>query len=813
MPLKPGQTLLHYRIVEKIGEGGMGVVWRAEDERLKRNVAIKVLPEAMAADPARLELFQREAETIASLDHPNIVTIHSVEEVDGVHFLVMGLVEGRTLDQIVPEGGLDGPTYFRVAVSLVDALAAAHDRGVIHRDVKPTNIMINREGRVRVLDFGLAKLGPSASPGDDMTRTVITDASVVGTIPYMSPEQLEAKPVDSRADIFSLGAVLYEMATGHRPFGGDSAIQVMTSIMRDDPQAILESRTDLPPRLSEVVHQCLEKAPDARFQTAKDVRDELRSLKRESTASGPARPASGPTREPKPGRTPRRWLIAALVAVVALIVGAWWLSQRDTPRPAAPVAGGAALGANEIPRIAVLPLTNLSGDPGKEYFADGMTEALITDLAKIGGLQVISRSSVMRYKEAGTPLQEIADELNVDYVIEGSVIPAGEQVRITAQLIHVASDTNLWAENYDERLEDILSVQGRVALAVAQQVQVQLSPRETERLAGGGTVDARAYPLYLQGRFNQNRRTKEGFESSLELFEEALRIDPEFAMAHAGKADSLTLLGEYLYLPPEQAFPAAKKAALRALELDDTLGEAHAALGETLHYYDWDLAEAKEQFQKAVELSPGYARAHQWYAEVLINMGRVDESMVHAQKAVELDPHSPIVRYEIALNYHFSRRYDLALEQGLRDLERDPDFWVHRWGIAYIYSHLERHDEAIEAGREAVRMSGESPFSLCALGWILARAGEVEEARQIDAELEAREQLGIFTPFRRSTIHIGLGDFDRAFELLEEAVEIRDPQAVLVNVWPVFDPIRDDPRLDALMRRMGLEDWIQDGGR
>jgi TolB-like protein/Tfp pilus assembly protein PilF len=808
VPLKPGQTLLHYRIVEKIGEGGMGQVWRAEDERLKRNVAIKFLPEAMAADPARLELFQREAETIASLDHPNIVTIHSVEEVDGVHFLVMGLVEGRTLDEVVPEGGLDGPTFFKLAIPIVDALAAAHDRGVIHRDVKPTNIMINREGRVRVLDFGLAKLGPAAGPGDDMTRTVTTNTSVVGTVPYMSPEQLEAKPVDPRSDIFSLGAVLYEMATGRRPFDGDSSIQVVTAIMRDEPQSILESRSDLPERLTQVVQQCLQKTPDARLQTAMEVREELRSLKRESTVSGPARPTAGTTRGPKSGGARRRWLIPAALAVVVLATGGWWLSQRGAARPSARVSAPVATGSTQVPRIAVLPLTNLSGDPGKEYFADGMTEALITDLAKIGGLQVISRSSVMRYKQAGKPLQEIADELGVDYLIEGSVIPAGEQVRITAQLIHVASDTNLWAENYDERLEDILSVQGRVALAVAQQVQVQLSPRETERLAGGGTVDARAYPLYLQGRFNWNRRTKEGFERSLELFEEALRIDPDFAMAHAGKADALTLLGEYSYLPPDQTFPAAKKAALRALELDDTLGEAHAALGETLHYHDWDLAGAEEQFKMAIELSPGYATAHQWYAEVLTNMGRFEESLVHAEKAVELDPHSPIVRYEITMNYHFSRRYNLTLEQALRDIERDPEFWVHHWGLASIYSHLERHDEAIEAGRKAVRMSSESPFALCALGWILARAGEVEEARQVDAELEAREQLGIFTPFRRSTIHIGLGDFDRAFELLEEAVEIRDPQTVLVSVWPVFDPLRDDPRLDALMRRMGLGDWI-----
>ena len=797
MPLKPGQTLLHYRIVEKIGEGGMGEVWRAEDERLKRNVAIKVLPEAMAADPARLELFQREAETIASLDHPNIVTIHSVEEVDGVHFLVMGLVEGRTLDQIVPEGGLDAPTYFRLAIPLVDALSAAHDRGVTHRDVKPANIMINREGRVRVLDFGLAKLGPAAGPGDDMARTVTNDTSIVGTVPYMSPEQLEAKPVDPRSDIFSLGAVLYEMATGRRPFEGDSSIQVVTSIMRDDPQPILESRTDLPQRLSLVVHQCLEKTPDARFQTAREVREELRLLKRE------------PTREPDRGGMRRPWLIPIVVAAVVLFAGAWWVSRRNEPVSNAPVAAGGVPGTHEIPRIAVLPLTNLSGDPGKEYFADGMTEALITDLAKIGGLQVISRSSVMRYKQADQPLREIAEELGVDYLIEGSVIPAGEQVRITAQLIHAASDTNVWAESYDERLEDILSVQGRVALAVAQQVQVQLSPREAARLAGGGTVDARAYPLYLEGRFNWNRRTKEGFERSLELFQDALRIDPSFARGHAGLADAYVLLGEYSNLPPEEAFPAARQAALRALELDDTLGEAHAALGETAHYHDWDLAASEEQFKKAIELSPGYATAHQWYAELLTNMGRFEESLVHAEKAVELDPHSPIMRYEISLNYHFSRRYERALEQALRDVERDPDFWVHHWGLAALYSQLGRHEEAIEAARSAARMSGDSPWSLCTLGWVLARAGLTEEARQVDAELERRAELEFITPFRRSTIHIGLGDFDRAFELLEEAVEVRDPQVALVTVWPAFDPIRDDPRLDALMRRMGLGDWIQ----
>ena len=428
-------------------------------------------------------------------------------------------------------------------------------------------------------------------------------------------------------------------------------------------------------------------------------------------------------------------MLPVVVMVPLLIAGAWWLANRNTPPPGAPAA---AATPTAIPRIAVLPLANLSGDATKEYFADGMTEALITDLAKIGGLQVISRGSVMRYKRTDKSPQEIADELGVDYLIEGSVIPAGEQVRITAQLIHAETDTNLWAENYDERLEDILSVQGRVALAVAQQVQVQLSPREEERLAGGGTVDPRAYPLYLQGRFEWNRRTKDGFERSLELYEEALRIDPDFAMALAGLADAYNLLGEYSYLPPDEAYPPAKQAALKALELDDTLGEAHAALGETMHYFDWDLAASEVQFKKAIELSPGYATAHQWYAELLTNMARFEESLVHAEKAVELDPHSPIMHYEISLNYHFSERYELALEQALRDVERDPDFWVHHWGLAALYSHLGRHEEAIESGRNAVRMSGDSPWSLCALGWILARAGQVDEARRIDAELERR---------------------------------------------------------------------------
>jgi TolB-like protein/Tfp pilus assembly protein PilF len=494
--------------------------------------------------------------------------------------------------------------------------------------------------------------------------------------------------------------------------------------------------------------------------------------------------------------------------IVAVVVGGWWWSHRH-PTAGAPAA--TAVAPPEIPRIAVLPLANLSGDPTKEYFADGMTEALITDLAKIGGLQVISRSSVMRYKESGNTLSEIADDLDVDYLIEGSVIPTDDQVRVTVQLIHAGSDTNLWAESYDEPLRDILQVQGRVALAVARQVRVQLSPREEERLAGGGTVDPRAYPLYLEGRFHWNRRTLEGFERSLELYDEALRIDPDFAMAHAGKADAYNLLGEYNHVRPEEAFPAAKEAALRALELDDTLGAAHAALGETLHYHDWDLAASEEQFRKAIELTPGYATAHQWLAELLTNMARFDESMVHARRAVELDPHSPIVKYEIALNYHFSRRYDEALEAALAAIEEDPDFWVHRWGLAAVLSQLGRDDEAIETAIDAVEMSGESPWSLCTLGWTLARAGRPEEALEIDEKLEQMARERFVTPFRRATIHVGLGNYDRAFELLAEAVEVRDPQVVLINVWPAFDPLRDDPRLEALMRRMGIEAWIQTG--
>ncbi len=828
-----GRMLNHYEVGESLGKGGMGEVYLARDTRLNRKVALKILDPGTAGDPSRKARFEREARAIAALNHPNIVTVYSVEEAEGTHFIAMEMIEGTTLTKLIARSGIDLDRLFEIGIALADALAAAHGQGITHRDLKPDNVMVTGEGRVKVLDFGLAKLVQEESGGDIAqlpTRELTQSGLLVGTVPYMSPEQIEGKPLDGRSDIFSLGIILYQMATGERPFRGDSGPALMSAILKDTPTPVTESRADLPRHLARVIQRCLEKDPEERYQSARGVRYELRNLAREveSGDSEPAIVAPGPggaKRRPRGKERARTHPLVAITAIIAaMVVAIVFLSRggertgepggsRSTgsvpadvaPAPARPpgAPGVLSAGATTRPGIAVLPLANISGDPAQEFFADGMTEALITGLAKIGGLRVISRGSVMRYKGTDTPMKEIARQLGVAYLLEGSVLRVGDRVRITAQLIAADQDSHLWAENYEDNLEDILSVQGRVAREVAGQVKVKLSPADENRLAGAGPVNAEAYQLYLRGRNVIDERTGKSLRRGLEYFEQAIAVDPKMALAWAGKAAALALLGEYAAIPSIEAFPLAKEAALRALELDDTLAEAHTALGEIHHYGDWNREAAAASFRRAIELTPSFATAHQWYAEVLTGMLREEEARREIGIARELDPHSKIIRAaEILYPTYSMRRFDEAIEKSRRMIEQEPDAWLGYWTLGLSLQGNGRYEEAVRALERAVELSDRHPFPLSNVAGAQARLGNERQAREILNELLMRASSEYIHRTDIAVVYTALGDHDSAFRELEEGIRLRDHNLMTLHVTPFFDDLKTDPRYEKILAKV-----------
>ena len=601
-----GRTLSHYRITAAIGVGGMGEVYRATDTRLGREVALKVLPADMAASPERLERFRREAKALAALDHPGMVTVHSVEEADGVHFLTMQLVEGESLDRVIPEGGLPPERIMTMGTALADALAAAHGKGIVHRDLKPANVMLTKDGRVKVLDLGLAKvagLGSGAQVDSELSTEMRTREGVVmGTVPYMSPEQVSGRPVDHRTDIFSLGVVLYEMASGRRPFAGGSTVELGSAILRDTPPALTTLRSGLPEELTRIVTRCLEKDPVARFQSMRDVHGALLAL---SAGRSGLQPASGHA----PG--PRSHAFIAGGVAILLGVAGYLVARSGVMRPAS--RGREATSESRVIRsIAVLPLDNYSGDPSQEYFAEGMTDELTADLASISQLRVISRGSAMQFKGAHRPpTPEIARALDVDAVVEGSVLRAGDKVRITAQLIDARADRHLWAKSFERNSRDVLALQAELASTIAREIHVQLTPAEQSRLASAPSVNPEAYDAYLKGRYFFNRPSDENLQKAIARFEEAIALNPSFAPALSGLSDAYLWAGyNEGFLTASEARPKARAAAETAIQLDDKSAEAHTSLAVFKLFYEYDWAGCESEFRRAFALNPNYAFAH-----------------------------------------------------------------------------------------------------------------------------------------------------------------------------------------------------------
>ncbi len=798
MSLKVNTRLGPYEIIAPIGAGGMGEVYRAKDTRLDREVAVKVLSERLANNPEALARFEREAKSVAALSHPNILAIHDVGHENGIDFVVTELLEGETLRERLRRSAVPWRKAVEYGIAVADGMAAAHAKGIIHRDIKPENIFLTKDGVVKILDFGLARVAPDANMpaellADTPTMTLDTrPGTVLGTVNYMSPEQISGRATDARTDIFSFGCVLYELISGRRAFGGGSVAEITTALLRDEPTTLSESGQVVPVELDRVIVRCHEKKPELRIQSARDLSFALRDLLSDSGSSKPSVAQHGLRSRTMFGVQLAVGAVAIVALLLALNVGGW----RKPP------ISGPQVGA--ITSLAVLPLENVSRDPEQEYFVDGMTEALILDLAKIGSIKVISRTSVMRYKATTKSLPEIARELNVDAVVEGSVLRVGDRVRITAQLIHAATDEHLWAESYDRDLRDVLRLQSEVARTIAQQIKVTLTPQEQARMVESRPTNPAAHEAYLKGRFYWNKRTSDDLQKAVEYFEQAIALDPDWPLGYAGLADAYLVMPFWAPVRPSEAMPKAKAAAARALQMDETLAEAHASLGGIAADYDWDWPTAEREFERAIALSPNYATAHQWYAEYLRTMGRHGDAIRELTKAQELDPLSLIIGVQVGAVHYVAGDFEQAEARLRKTLELGPEFAFAHQMLAKTLFLQGRFSEAITEARETVRFSNNDPFYAAYLSYMCAKGGQPEEARKILDELSARSTEEYVAPTHFALVHAGLDERDRMFEWLERAYQGRDVLLLRMLTDPLLAPLRSDPRFADLVRRVGL---------
>lgn len=789
--LLAGQRLGDYSILERLGKGGMGEVYLAEDPKLERSVALKILPPDLASDPDRLVRFQREIKILASLSHPNIVTVHAVDEVDDLHFFTMELVAGESLTQRLARGPLALAQFLRISIALADGLCAAHERQIIHRDLKPDNVMINEEGLVKILDFGLAKSGTAVAGenGEPIGSEGLTQqGTIVGTFLYMSPEQVKGEDLDPRSDIFSLGVMMYEMACGRRPFSGHQPVELLSAILKDDPPPVTWFYPELPTQLARIIRHCLEKDPKKRFQTSRDVRNELADLEVEQL-TGRASSAAEPL-ETQPSGVSRsswpRWSVVAVVAAILIFV-IFDLERRSRPP---------ALG-EEIEALAVLPLRDLSEGGGEEYFADGMTEALITDLAKTPGLKVIAASSVLPLKGSELAPAEIARRLAVDALVQGSVIRSDSAVRVSAQLMAVSTGDLFWAESFERSAGEVLTLQRDLAAAIAGEIQKQVLPEmssEPDR-----QLDPRAHEAYLKGRYFWNRRSPDDLIKAIEQLELAIELEPEFAQSHAALADCYGLLGSVLYgvMPPREVMPKAREASLRALELDGRLAEAHASLGHYQLFYEWDSWKAEQQFLQSIELNPNYATARHWYSILLSLDGRAEKAIEHAEIARQLDPLSIVIVLNLGTRYFHAGIYDLAEHYYLAAQDLNPDFYLTHMFLSRLYLETGRPAAAVREMHLADRPGSQDPLVKAFKVFSLARAGDEDEARQVLQEMHEMAKVRYVPAHTFVIAYAGLDDTEEMFRQLSQAVEERSSLVPYLAVEPLGRDYLSDPRMEA----------------
>ena len=784
-----GRELGHYRIVEKIGAGGMGEVYRARDQHLDRDVAIKVLPPGTLIDEHARKRFRNEAFSLSKLNHPNIATIHDFDTQQGVDFLVMEYIPGITLSENLAARPLPEKEVLRLGVQLAEGLAAAHDHGVVHRDLKPGNLRVTSDGRLKILDFGLAKLWRPVTDSA-ATESLSETQAMAGTLPYMAPEQLLGAEIDARTDIHAAGLVLYEMATGQRPFAEVERSQLIGAILQRSPVLPTVLNPGLSPELERIIGKCLEKGPENRYQSAKELAVDLRRLLTPSTVTRPT-----PRRKFGTGKTIALAAVCSIGVLLTLILGLNPGGMRDK------LFGGTAHAP--IRSLAVLPLANLSGDPEQEYFADGMTEALITDLSKIRALKVISRTSVMQFKEVKKPLPEIAQALGVDGILEGSVQRSGGRVRITAQLIRAATDTHLWAESYERDARDVLTLQAEVAQAIAREIRVAVSPEETRTLGGASPVNPDAYEAYLKGQSHWYHLSREHLDAALGYFELALQKDPNYARAYVGVANVWMSRGDAGFMQPSETIPKAKAAIAEALALDDTLSEAHIALANIVGPYDHDWSAAEREFRRGIALNPNSADGHFMYADFLISMRRTQEWNAEVQRALELDPFNPFFPCFYGWHLVYVRRYDEAISQFHKVLATEPDFSSAHMGLWGALYKTGRHKEALAEAKKFFAVLGDHEVEdALTRGYA---AGGYAKAMHLAAEVLAARSTRTHVPgVRVARLYAHAGEKDQVMKWLEKAYQQGETPLVHLSVAWDWDNVRDDPRFQDLLRRMNF---------
>jgi serine/threonine-protein kinase len=737
-----GRTVSHYHVLEKLGSGAMGMVYKARDLKLDRIVAIKFISHDLP--PEYKSRFVREAKAAAALDHNNVCTVYEFGETDeGELFLSMAYCQGENLRARLQRGSLPLGEAVNIATQIAAGLAAAHSRDVLHRDIKPSNIMLSPEGVVKLVDFGLAKL-----PGDlGLTRR----GAVLGTVPYMSPEQVRSMVLDSRTDIWSWGVLTYEMLAGQRPFGGESDAAVIQAILDLEPPPLTRVRPDVPFELARIVGKALQKRPEARQKDATELVVALRSVSPFSTATA---------------------------------------SLRIGP-PAASVA--------------VLPFINLSAESDNEYFGDGLAEELIYALSRIANLRVVSRTSAFEFRGKPQDIRRIGEQLEVSTLLEGSVRKIGDKLRVTVQLVNAADGYCLWTQRFDREIKDVFEMQDEIAQTIAGTLRVRLAEDATRTIVRRYTDNTEAYDLYLRGRFQWNKRSGEGLQRALEYFELALGQDPGYAPAYSGKADYHVAVASWGLDAPVAAWAKAKTAAARALELDDSLAEAHASMGSILMWYEWNWNEAEREFLRAIELNPGHPNAHIQYNLLLVQSGRFDEAEREVRAALLLDPLSIRTNSYLAGVLHYRRAYDRSLEQCRRALELDPNDIELHVVLGLNYEQKGMYDNAIHELEKARELSDSNPLILGPLGSCYAQSGKEPEARKLIDELDRTAQLTYVPRIVWAMIYLGLRERDLAFQWLEKAAEAREVLLCYLGVGPIYDPIAGDPRYQELLGRIGLD--------
>jgi eukaryotic-like serine/threonine-protein kinase len=826
-----GKTLSHYQVTEKLGAGGMGEVYLAQDTQLRRKVALKLLPAQFTKDEDRLRRFEQEAYAASALNHPNIITMYEIGQVGDSHFIATEFIDGQTLRQQMTSR-MRLTEALDVVIQVATALAAAHAAGILHRDVKPENVMLRPDGLVKVLDFGLAKLAERSSPRTSTeaptAAQIDTDpGTVMGTAQYMSPEQARGLKVDGRTDVFSLGVVLYEMVAGRAPFDGATAADLIISIVEKEPAPLSRYSPGIPAELQRIVSKALRKDREARYQTVKDLLIDLKSLREELEFEAKLE-RSGQPNVPREGvvTSGGQAGVAAAgepavrteeVGVVRTTSSAEYLVS-EVKRHKGPallalailiVAGAALLyfvrGGKAIDSVAVLPFVNASADPDTEYLSDGITESLINSLSQVSRIKVIARSSVFRYKGRETDPRAVGRELGVQAVLTGRVVQRGDNLSISAELMDARDNSHIWGEQYNRKLADLLAVQQEITRDMSEKLRLKLSGEEQKRLTKSYTANTEAYQHYLKGRYYLDKSSEESVKKAMEHFNRAIEIDPNYALAYVGLADGHLAFQFHSSAAPKDGYQRAKAAVVKAQEIDDTLAEVHASLGEVKSHYEWDFMGAEREYKRAIQLKPNYALAHWWYGVYLSAMGRHQEAIVEAKRAQELEPLSALISDVVGYIYLQARQYDQSIEELRNALEMEPNFALAHNDRGDAYLQKGKYEEAIAEINKALALSGGEPIYLSELGYAYAAAGQRDEAVKRLDQLKELSKGRYVGPSHMAVVHIGLGEKDQALEWLEKAYEDRSVTNFhALKTDPKFDTLRSDPRFADLLRRIGF---------